>query len=328
MDFALTDEQRALQQMARELFAKISSPDRLRALWDGQERGCHAWQALAELGLTGLGVPAEYGGSGGDAVDIALLLEEAGRACAAEPVLDTIAVAGPFLAANATESVKQRWLPGICSGDVLVSVQSADHPHAVDADEANLLLIEVDGVIQALASGDFSARQVASEDRSRRLFTVEHDGGEPVGPAEALLACGALGTAALLNGIAGALLDMTLEYVKVRRQFDAPVGSFQAVKHKLATVHAVLESSTAATLYAAYTAARRLDDLGTAASVAKVHAVDAESLANAEALQCHAGIGFTWEHDLHFWLKRGLALEHAYGSARAHRARVAAALLD
>ena len=328
MDFSLTDEQLALRGMARDVFAKQYPPSRLREIFQGAERGTDAWRALCEQGLVGLAVPEQLGGFGSDALDTMIVLEEAGRACVPEPLLETAGVAVPVLAAATDPAVAQRWLPAIASGTAIVSVLPAGHPFAVDADIADLLLTESSGQVVAIEKGSFTTAAVASEDRTRRLFTVEHDGGTPIGDAALLRMHGVLGAAAMLNGIAGALLDMTLEYVRVREQFGVPVGSFQAVKHKLASVFATLESSRAATRYAAYAVARGLPDAATAASVAKVHATDAESLANDEALQCHAGIGFTWEHDLHFWLKRGRALEHAYGSAREHRAVLAAALLD
>ena len=324
MDFSLSEEQRALQDMAREVFTRLYPPATLRKLWDGGERDAGAWRALAEQGLVGLTVAEDLGGSGGDAIDAAVVLEEAGRSCLPEPLLDA------FVAVSVLQqsSGAARWLPALAAGDVVASVMLADQPFAMDADLADLLLVERDGDLLAVERDSFTTTRVPSEDRSRRLFEVEYEGGEPVAPVSAARTAGALGVAALLNGIAGSLLDQTLDYVKVRHQFGVPVGSFQAVKHKLASVYATLESSRAATLYAAYAAANDLHDAASAALVAKVHAVDSEALANTEALQCHAGIGFTWEHDLHFWLKRGRAWEHAYGSAHEHRAALAARLLD
>jgi alkylation response protein AidB-like acyl-CoA dehydrogenase len=327
MSFGYSDEQVALAQMARDIFAKASPPSRLRELWDGAERDPTVWQSLADAGLVGLVVPQSYGGSGGTAQDMTIVLEEAGRACLPEPLLDTAAVAVPVLVA-AGGDIAQRWLPHIAAGEAQVSVQLADQPFALDADIADLLLVEVDGAIHAADAAGFTATPVASEDRARRLFRVDVDISERIGDVGVARLHGALGAAAVLNGIASALLDMTIEYVKVRQQFGVAVGSFQAVKHKLASVYAVLASSTAATRLAAMAVAGGDGGAATAVSAAKVHAVDAAALANTEALQCHAGIGFTWEHDLHFWLKRGRAMEHAYGSARTHRAAVAGALLD
>ena len=119
-----------------------------------------------------------------------------------------------------------------------------------------------------------------------------------------------------------------LEHVKSRTQFDRPVGSFQAVKHKLAEVHVMVEASRPAAWYAAYAIAQGLPDRDTAVHVAKAAANDAHRRANVEALQLHGGIGFTWEHDLHLWLKRGNALEAAYGSSAEHRRALTANVFE
>src|SRR4029077_1526439 len=129
--------------------------------------------------------------------------------------------------------------------------------------------------------------------------------------------------AAELVGVAGAMLDTTVAYVQQREQFGRKVGSFQAVQHKLAEVLLLVESARNAVYYAAYALANELPDARVAVSVAKAYAGDAERRANQEALQLHGGIGFTWEHDLHLWLKRGRALEMQYGDADWHRRRIA-----
>ena len=327
MDFLLTDEQDALRAMARDVFTKLYPPARLRELWEGGERDTGAWRTLAEQGLTGLTVSEAHGGFGGDAVDATVVLEEAGRACLPEPLLETLGVAVPVLTAGEAD-VAGQWLERIAAGDAIVSVLPAGQPFAADVDVADVLLVEREGAVEAVATAALQLSPVASEDRSRRLFSVDAPAGERVGDATVLRTSGSLASAAVLNGIAGALLDQTLDYVRTREQFGVPVGSFQAVKHKMASVFATLESSRAATRLAAYAVAQSDAGAAPACSAAKVSAVAAERLANDEALQCHAGIGFTWEHDLHFWLKRGRALEHAYGSAREHRAALAAALLD
>jgi alkylation response protein AidB-like acyl-CoA dehydrogenase len=123
------------------------------------------------------------------------------------------------------------------------------------------------------------------------------------------------GTASILNGVAMRELEMTTAYVKDRTQFGKPVGSFQAVKHKLAAMHVAIASSRPAAWYAAYALSTGLEGASIAACVAKVAANDTEELCNGDALQCHAGIGFTWEHDLHLWLKLGMELRGSYGSS-------------
>jgi len=169
-------------------------------------------------------------------------------------------------------------------------------------------------------------------DGARRVFTVEAETDDDTRMAGDQAAAskafdrGAAATAAVLNGISQRLLDMTVAYAKDRTQFGRPVGSFQAVKHTLAETFLLVETAKAAGWYAAYAIATDLPDRSTAASVAKSYATEAEAVANRNALQIHGGIGFTWEHDLHLWLKRGKALEQAYGSATFHRARLADAV--
>jgi alkylation response protein AidB-like acyl-CoA dehydrogenase len=285
---------------------------------------------MAEAGILGVTVPERYGGMGGDEVDLALVLEEAGRTCLPEPVVETVAIGAPLLARAGTDEQRREWLPRIAGGDAIVTVLLGQAPFVVDADGADLLIVEWAEELFAVPRGQFAERRTPSEDRARRIFEVDadfttaaHMAGGPPEAAEAARR-GAAATACILNGIAMRLLEMTVEHVTSRKQFDRPIGSFQAVKHKLADVHVAIESSRAAAWYAAYTIARGLPDREVAASVAKAAAGEAERLANAEALQCHGGIGFTWEHDLHFWLKRGKALEPAYGSVREHRAALAA----
>jgi alkylation response protein AidB-like acyl-CoA dehydrogenase len=133
----------------------------------------------------------------------------------------------------------------------------------------------------------------------------------------------AAATAAELVGVADGMFQQTVEYAKVREQFGRKIGSFQAVQHKLAETFLMVESAKAAVYYAAYALAKDLPDAAVHVSVAKAYAGDAERKANYESLQLHGGIGFTWEHDLHLWLKRGRALEAAYGDSDWHRRRIA-----
>ncbi|HYI45099.1 MAG TPA: acyl-CoA dehydrogenase family protein [Actinomycetota bacterium] len=326
MDFEFDSEQLALRDLARDVFEKESSPARLRDLWEGGPRDSTVWKTLAEVGLLGLTVPEDYGGSGRDEIDLALVLEEAGRAALPEPLLETVAVAAPLLSEAGLDEQRQRWLPAIAAGDAVATVQLEASPFAVDADVADVVIVEQDGELHAVPKG-FSFEPVDGEDRARRLFTIDAKTSSETrtnGDTPDTLARCATAAAAFLNGVALRLLDMSVTHVSARQQFGRPVGSFQAVKHKLATVHVLVDSSRSATWYAAYALARKLPDRQRAASVAKAYASDAAAVAGTEALQVHGGIGFTWEHDLHFWLKRGKALEQAYGSAAEHRRRLSA----
>ena len=329
MEFDFNPEQLALRDLARDLFEKESPPSRLRELWDGAGRDPSVWRAMAAVGLTGLTVPEEHGGMGGDDVDLALVLEEAGRAALPEPLLETVGIVAPLLAGSGTDEQKNGWLPAIASGDAIATVAFRGDPLSVDAGEADLLIAE-DARLHAIPKGSFGASRVETEDRARRVYAVSFEPSDATivpGDARTASARAAAGAAGVLNGISLRLLETTAAYVKTRNQFGRPVGSFQAVKHALANAHVGVESARAATWYAAYALAHGLPDAPEAASVAKSNASDAAREAGRDALQAHGGIGFTWEHDLHLWLKRGKALEQAYGSARQHRNRIASTLL-
>ncbi len=330
MNFDFTDEQYQLRDAARDFFAGECDAAHVRAMWAHETgRSPQLWRQLADLGFVGLTVPEQHGGLGLSEVDLVLILEEAGRAALPEPLLETTALGVPLLVEAGRPDQQAEWLPRIAAGDAIVTVQLADAPTAVDAHIADLLLLERDGELHAVPSDRFSATAQPSLDHARRVFTVEAETGPDTrmaGGGEAAARAwdrGAWGTAALLGGIGQRLLEMSAAYVREREQFGRPVGSFQAVKHKLAETLLVVESAKAATWYAAYALAHDLPDRSEAASVAKTYAADAEHKANYEALQCHGGIGFTWEHDLHLWLKRGTALGPAYGTADAHRSTLA-----
>ena len=335
MQFAFTPEQDALRELSRDLFEKESPPSRVRELFDGGARDPGVWRAIAGVGLPGLAVPESLGGTGGDEVDLAVVMEEAGRAVLPEPLLETAAIVAPVSRDVAGSNERAAaWLGRIAAGEAIATALLGDAPFAVDADVADVLLLERDGELHLLERGSFTTEAVESEDRARRLFSVTADVSEgtklPGGrdAAERARLRGAVAAAGVLNGIAMRLVEMTTSYVRDRSQFGRPVGSFQAVKHRLADVHSAVESSRAATWYAAFALASGAADAALSAGVAKAQATESEAAANHAALQLHGGIGFTWEHDLHLWLKRGKALEQSYGSAIEHRRVIARALLD
>jgi alkylation response protein AidB-like acyl-CoA dehydrogenase len=320
IDFEFTDEQRALRDVARDLFAKQSPPSLIRERWKG-ERDPTLWRALAEVGLLGIVVPEEFGGAGGDETDLVLVLEEAGRAALPEPLAET-AVAARLIQHHGNDVLSQDWMSGIARGDIVATLGLETDPFVAYADIADLIvLIDASGA-RLLTRDDFKANPVRSQDPARPLYSVEAKRGERLNlttPGSHAAAA----VAALQLGIARRLLELTVDYVKQRKQFGKPIGSFQSVKHKLARLHTAIEDARPAVWFAAYALANNLPDAIKAASVAKIAASRAEALANAEALQCHGGVGFTWEADLHIWLKRGLALQPAFGTPAEHRAMLA-----
>jgi alkylation response protein AidB-like acyl-CoA dehydrogenase len=328
MDFDFSDEQFMLRDAVRDFLQKESSPAEVRRMWeDTAGRSPERWKKLGELGVLGLTVPEQFGGAGMDEIDLVLVLEEAGRNILPEPLLETAAVGAPLLARAGTDAQKSAWLPKVAAGDAVVSIGLKGQPYVADA-TADVVLLEQDGELHAATQDRLTLEPLTSWDRARRLFSVtaELDKDTLMAPAaeHSLWAFdhAAAATAAELIGIADAMLQNTIGYAKEREQFGRKIGSFQAVQHKLAETFLVVESAKAAVYYAAYALARDLPDASIHVSVAKAAAGDAERRANYESLQLHGGIGFTWEHDLHLWLKRGRALEAAYGDSDWHRKRI------
>jgi len=223
------------------------------------------------------------------------------------------------------------WLPAAAAGEiVLSSAITADGPVSYGA-EADVLLLDVGGTVHAIVRKELTPRPARSSvDRSRRFAEVTWSAATPLPGADPALlrARGASGTAAVLCGLAAHLIDTTAAYVKERRQFGAPVGSFQAVKHHLADALIALEHARPAVFCAAWSISTRQPTLARDASFAKAYANEAAGLAARVALQCHGAIGYTFEHDLHLWLKRVWSLQRAWGDTAHHRHQVAAAVLD
>ena len=330
MRFDFTEEQYALRDGAREFLAGECTTTHLRQTWesaDGVDAG--RWKQLAETGMLGAMVPEEFDGLGLDEVDVVLLLEEAGYAALPEPLTETAAVAVPALIEAGTAEQQHQWLPRIASGDAVATIALGGDTLVPAGHVADLVVLEHDGLLHAVPSERFTATQELTVDHGRRVATVMADVSDatamPGGPETVMAAAdrAAAATAAFLNGVSRRLLDMTVDYVKERHQFGRPVGSFQAIKHKLAETHLAVETALPAGWYAAYAIAHDLPDRSLAASVAKAYASDAAAKADRESLQCHGGIGFTWEHDLHLWLKRSNALQRTHGTAADHRRRIA-----
>jgi alkylation response protein AidB-like acyl-CoA dehydrogenase len=331
MDAHFSAEQLALRDLARDLFAGVNPPARVRELLDGRVRDRKVWQQLAEVGLTGIGVPEAYGGMGGGAADLVLVHEQAGWHGLPEPLTDSVAVAAPVLVAAGGE-VAAAWLPRLAAGEALITVRLVGDPFVTDADDADAVLVEDGGALWLVpAAGVAVARQVRTEDGTRRRFaaTVDLAAGTRLDvPVDVARTRAVAATAAELVGVCQRLVDDTVAYAKVRRQFDTPIGAFQAIQHTLADLFVLVESARGAARHAARRIAAGAPDAAHAAAVAKVAAIAASRAVNTGALQVHGGIGFTWEHDLHLELKRGLALEHHHGGARDLRSRLAADLID
>ncbi len=330
MDVELSDQQRELAAGAREFLSEQCPPSRVRTAWD-EGHDPRLWSQLAEVGFLGVVVPEEHGGLGLGDLDLAVLLEEAGRVALPVPLLETAVAALTLLDAGSPEQCK-RWLPGIAAGEVVATIGLPGQSLVVAAPDADLLVLARDGGLHAVEADRCELTPQPAFDASRRLATVSVDTGPDTSltddPAKLARFAdrAAVAAAATLVGIAAHLVRESVAYVAQRRQFGRPIGSFQAIKYRLADAHLAVEFARPLTWVAAHQVG--VSDAGdpeasAAASAAKVAASTAQATANEHALQCHGGIGFTWEHDLQMWLKRGKALELAYGTPAAHRARIA-----
>lgn len=317
MKFALDEQQRDFAASIDAALGAADLPGAVRAWAAGDTApGRKVWEQLANLGVTALAVPEKFDGIEAEPIDVVVALERLGRWCVPGPVVESIAVAPVLLASD--EHAER--CAELAAGELIATVALPPRaPRAVDADTAGLVLLagstEADGVTAATAG-----EQHESVDPSRRLYDVAPTGEAWQADIKRAYEFGALGTAAQLVGAAEALRDAAVDYAKQRTQFGRVIGSYQAIKHKLADVHIAIELARPLVHGAALT----LDPRDV--SAAKAAASEAGLLAARSALQTHGAIGFTQEHDLSLLLLRVQALRSAWGTPEEHRRRVLEAL--
>lgn len=351
VDFDLSDDQLALREGARELLDGLASPTRVRQAFErdqGYDR--ELWSSMVEQGWPGVELSEARGGLGLGSVEMAVLLEEVGRHAAPAPFAPTVLALGALASRDDSP-----WVDRLLHGDAIGCVAWSRDPHAVraeqrgadwvltgradpvpfapSADVAVVVAVTDDGLL--LFTVDLSsAGRPAPEpamDRTRELGWLDFDatparciGGSDA--ADVLVDRGAVFASAEMLGGAARALEMAVEYAKDRVQFDRPIGSFQAVKHRCADMLVDVEGMRSTLYWAAWSIGARTSDASIAASTAKIWCSDASQRVMASALQVHGGIGFTWEHDLHFFLKRAQLDQLSFGDAVYHRRRLASLL--
>jgi len=319
--FALDEQQRDFAASIDAALSAADLPAAIRAWSAGDVApGRKVWQQLANLGVTALAVPERFDGLNADPVDLVVALERLGRWSVPGPVTESISVA-PILLACEDQADR---CAGLACGELIATVALPPHtPRAVDADSAGLVLLahSVNAVTEAVIG-----ERHESVDPSRRLFDVTPTGGSWPADVQRAYEFGALATAAQLVGAAEALLNAAVDYAKQRTQFGRAIGSYQAIKHKLADVHIAIELARPLVYGAALSLANKPSDAPRDVSAAKAAASEAALLAARSGLQTHGAIGFTQEHDLSFLLLRVQALRSAWGTPEAHRRRVLQAL--
>ena len=296
MDFRFSDDQLTLAESVRDYLAGTHGPEVLRRLDAEGNRDPAIWQGLADMGLTGLLVPEAQGGLGMGLVEAALIAAECGRACLAEPLVDSAFVGVPWLVARGQTD----GLDEVVAGTRRIAVPHPINPWLADSEGAAL----------------------TSVDPLRNLAVAEATEADDL-----LLNVGALMSAAQLVGLSDAMLSQAVEYAKVRTQFGQPVGAFQGLKHQLASCSVAIEFAKPVVWRAAQALEDGLASACVHVSHAKLAASDAAMLTAETAIQVHGAMGYTYEVDLHFWMKRSWALCGAWGSRAFHYRRVEEALL-
>ncbi|MFF2719146.1 acyl-CoA dehydrogenase family protein [Streptomyces sp. NPDC058011] len=325
MRFLLTGEQREFARSLDALLTAADTPAVVRAWAAGDHGpGLDLWRRLAEAGVFALAVPEAYGGAGPLPVETAVAFVELGRHGVPGPVVESVAVA--VLLGAVGGPAAEEWLPRIADGTAVTSlVLEAYGPYALDAVVAEAVFVVTGDELRLTRD---PGKPMTSMDPARRLFRPAAGGEVVASGARVREAAGAAGTwatfatAAQALGCGEALLRATVAYVKQRIQFGAPVGSFQAVKHRLADTLLGLEFARPLLYGAAVELAEDAPGAGAAVAAAKVAAGEAAYAAARTALHLHGAVGYTEELDLAWWLRRARPLRDAWGTPSACRARV------
>ena len=362
MNFAFSEEQEELRKTVRA-FLEAKSPETAVREQMETEAGFDTavWSQMGEqMGLQGLHIPEEYGGSGYGYVELGVVLEEMGRALLCAPYFATVVLAANTLIHSGDEAAKKKYLPGIASGETIATLAYAEPSgkwdesgitmqasgsgssftlsgtkmFVLDGHTANLIIVAaktgkgtslfaVDGKAAgltrtALSTMDQTRKQAKLEfnNTPAELIGAEGKGWDVL---STVLDLAAVGLAAEQVGGAQKVLDMAVEYAKVRVQFGRPIGSFQAIKHKCADMLLEVESAKSAAYYGMWCASEMNAELASTASLAKAYCSEAYFHAAAENIQIHGGIGFTWEHPAHLYFKRAKSSELLFGDPTYHR---------
>lgn len=334
MDFRFTDEQKMTAEAVEGLLADLCQPADLRRLMaTGDARDEKRWQALVEMGLQGALVAEDEGGLGLSCADFVLATEACGRAGLPEPLVDNAGVAVPLLADIVRDNpAGAELLEQALAGEITVAASHPVNAFIADADTAGAIIAIWDDELLLVTPDQVELTRQQSSDPFRRLFTLAEKPADavlrmPLAAAkpylDAALDRGALFSAAQLAGIAQRAVDLGVAYAQERTQFGKPIGSYQAVKHLLATAQVKIEFVRPVIYAAAAGAADGTVFSRSRISHAKIMAADAADLSCRTSVQVHGAMGYSWEVDVHFFLKRALALSSWWGDARLHRERVA-----
>lgn len=344
MDLTLTEDQKLIAETARELLdSRAASAGARSAAAEPDGFSVKLWKEMTELGWTGLALPESFGGVGEGFLELCLVLEELGRARVPSPLLATAACCGLPLLSHGTDAQQAEWLGAITRGTVMTYATGGDvtfdghvlegsAPFVPYAGAAEHLLVAVGSralIVDTSSSGvSREPLDVVGDPVSRVRFdrvTVPEDRVLADGAADAVTAYGTAATLAEMTGGAQGVLDLTVAYAREREQFGQAIGAFQAVQHHCANMAIDVLTSR----FIAYEAIWKLasgQDAAGELSVAKSWVSDAYQRVCALGHQVHGAIGFTAEHDLHYYTRHATASALAFGDAGIHTEKVAASL--
>lgn len=333
MDFTFTEDQLLFQDSVRDFLVNEVTPEAIRVGWETETgRSDALWAQLTELGLTGMTVPEAFGGLGMNELDFVLLAQECGYVALPEPLVQNVLVAVPLLNALGDDALKSEWLSKIAVGEAKVAVGLTENVFVEDAHIADLLLLQNGDEIHAVSPEQVTLTHNESIDLSRKLFSVSWtpstetcvaSGAEGKALIEATMNRGALACAAQALGLTHRMIDISVRYTSERLQFGKPIGSFQAVKHHMSNVAVKWEYAKAPVYRAAYAIANGQASASLNTSHAKLVACEAADLAAKNCIQVHGAMGYTWEVDLHIFMKKSWAFNNTWGDNAFHKNRVA-----
>jgi alkylation response protein AidB-like acyl-CoA dehydrogenase len=327
MNFDFNDEQREIKTTARDFLASRFTSEKVRELAESESPYDDGlWGEICELGWAGIALSEEHGGQGLGAIEAVILAEEMGYALAPSPWISNLA-AGIFIETAGSDEQRGRWLPGIASGSerAAAAFTPDDEPVVGAAGGASVLVLNDGERAKLTEPDDADLERLDLIDTTRAYYRVSASGGDSLpGEVDRAAETSVVLLAAELVGVAARALEVAVAYAKEREQFDRPIGAYQAVSHRLAEMLWDVEESRSLVYYAGWAADAQPESLPLAASMAKARASDAATSVTHNAIQTFGGIGFTWEHDIHFFLKRARVSAQLLGTPGQHRERVAA----
>ncbi len=360
MNFDFSDDQKEFRASVRRFLTEKCALSVVRRVLDGPEtHAAEVWQGLADLGCLGASIPEAYGGSGLGPLEVCVVAEEIGRACAPVPVSSSVYLATEAILRFGSEAQKKAWLPKLAAGSIIGTLAVAEGTEAptegrlkttyaagvisgtklpvADGEAAHLAVVLAGTTLTLvdLTEGGVMRERVETIDPARKYARITFAGAKAeslgtVGDGWRHLAeiydAAAVYMAFEQTGGAEAAMWMARDYALQRYAFGKPIGAQQAIKHKLADMYIKLELSRSNAYYGAMMLSGRGADLPVAAAAARVAANDAYIFAAQENVQTHGGIGFTWAADPQFHYRRSRVLAHALGAPSLWKERLVAAL--